>query len=185
MPSFTRRAIRESFLKLLEERPLNQITIKDIVADCGINRNSFYYHYEDLPALIEEIIKDEADRIIREHAAIGSLEECLEIAISFAQAHKKAVWHIYNSVSRDLYERYLLDICQYVVTAYADTAFTDIPIKETDRPIIIRYYKCVCFGLIIDWLNAGMKDDVIEQFRRLCTLQKGMTEELLLRSANS
>ena len=54
MPNFTRRAIKESFLKLLNQRPLNQITVKDIVEDCGINRNSFYYHFEDLPALLEE-----------------------------------------------------------------------------------------------------------------------------------
>ena len=53
MANFTRRAIKESFLKLLNQRPLNQITIKDIVEDCGINRNSFYYHFEDLPALVE------------------------------------------------------------------------------------------------------------------------------------
>ena len=54
MPNFTRRAIKESFLKLLNQRPLNQITVKDIVEDCGINRNSFYYHFSDLPALVEE-----------------------------------------------------------------------------------------------------------------------------------
>ena len=37
--SLTKRAIRASFLKLLNERPLNKITVKDIVEDCGINRN--------------------------------------------------------------------------------------------------------------------------------------------------
>ena len=52
MANFTRKAIKETFLALLEERPLNDITIKDIVEKCGINRNSFYYHYQDLPALI-------------------------------------------------------------------------------------------------------------------------------------
>ena len=47
--SLTKRAIRASFLKLLNERPLNKIPVKDIVEDCGINRNSFYYHYTDIP----------------------------------------------------------------------------------------------------------------------------------------
>ena len=49
MANFTRRAIKEAFTSLLEERPLNDITVKDIVERCGINRNSFYYHYQDLP----------------------------------------------------------------------------------------------------------------------------------------
>ncbi|WP_303030813.1 TetR/AcrR family transcriptional regulator, partial [uncultured Duncaniella sp.] len=54
--NFTRKAIQETFITLLDERPLNKITVKDIVETCGINRNSFYYHYQDLPALLEEII---------------------------------------------------------------------------------------------------------------------------------
>ena len=91
MASFTRKAIIASFLKLLNQRPLNQITIKDIVEDCGINRNSFYYHFEDLPDLVETVIQEEADRIIAEHAAVSSLEECLDIALDFALNNKKAV----------------------------------------------------------------------------------------------
>ena len=38
MANFTKKAIADSFIKLLTERPLSQITVKDIVADCGINR---------------------------------------------------------------------------------------------------------------------------------------------------
>lgn len=45
MASFTRKAIEEAFLKLLDARPLNQITVKDIVEECGVNRNTFYYHF--------------------------------------------------------------------------------------------------------------------------------------------
>ena len=55
MSSFTKKAIVESFLKLLKEKPVEKITIKDIVEDCGINRNTFYYHFDDIPSLMEEI----------------------------------------------------------------------------------------------------------------------------------
>ena len=45
MASFTRKAIMTVFLNLLDERPLSKITVKDIVDACGINRNTFYYHF--------------------------------------------------------------------------------------------------------------------------------------------
>ena len=67
MPGFTKQAIRNPSMKLLNERPVSQITVKDIVQDCGINRNSFYYHYQDIPSMIEEIILEETDEIIRRH----------------------------------------------------------------------------------------------------------------------
>ena len=42
MPSFTRKAIMQSFMKLVDQRPINKVTIKDIVEDCGINRNTIF-----------------------------------------------------------------------------------------------------------------------------------------------
>ena len=38
----TRKAIKESFMLLLNQKPLSKITVKEIVANCGINRNSCY-----------------------------------------------------------------------------------------------------------------------------------------------
>ena len=66
MASFTRKAIMDSCLRLLEDRPVDKITVKDIVEDCGINRNTFYYHFEDLPSLIYAIFMEDANRIIQE-----------------------------------------------------------------------------------------------------------------------
>ena len=43
MPNFTKLAIQQSFLRLLSQRPITKITVKDIVEDCGINRMTFYY----------------------------------------------------------------------------------------------------------------------------------------------
>ena len=110
MPNFTKQAIKASFIKLLNERPLNQITVKDIVEDCGINRNSFYYHFADLPTLLEEVIMEQANNIINEYPSIDSMEMCMDAIISFALKNKKAVYHIFNSVNRGMYEHYLLDM---------------------------------------------------------------------------
>ena len=52
MSKFTRDAIKQSFLKLLNERPLSQIKVRDIVSDCGVNRNTFYYYFHDIPSLV-------------------------------------------------------------------------------------------------------------------------------------
>ena len=55
MASYTKKAIRDAFIKLLNERPLSQITVRDIVDTCGVNRNTFYYHYQDISALIDKL----------------------------------------------------------------------------------------------------------------------------------
>ena len=60
MSNLTEQAIKAFFLKLLEQRPLTRITVRDITDDCGINRNSFYYHFHDIPQLMEKIALDAA-----------------------------------------------------------------------------------------------------------------------------
>lgn len=182
MPGFTKQAIRNSFIRLLNERPVNQITIKDIVEDCGINRNSFYYHYQDLPSMIEEIILDEVNVIIRQKPSIDSLEECLHIAISFALENRRAAMHLYHSANRDLFEQYLWKVSKYTVETYLSTAFSNAPLGERDKGIIIRMYMWECFGAIIDWMNGGMKEDIQASFSRIAQLKKGMLEEIIKRS---
>lgn len=178
MANFTRRAIKEAFVKLLEQHPLNEITIKDIVEECGINRNSFYYHYQDLPALIEEIIKEDAESIIRGYPSVTSIVECFDAAVEFASRRKRAIMHIYRSVNREMFERNLMMVCEYFVRRYVDTALAQEQISPRDKKTIIDYYKCVCFGLIINWLELGMDENYISSIRRIFLLKKDLALEI-------
>lgn len=182
MPNFTKMAIKSTFIKLLNEKPLSQITVKDIVEECGVNRNSFYYHFQDIPALVEEIVTEEADRIIAEYPSIDSIEQALNVAMDFARKNRRAILHIHNSANRDIYEQYLWKVCQHVVSSYVNAAFADKPIADSDRELLIRFYKCECFGMVMEWMSSGMRDDMPEQIRRLCELRKGMAEEMVERS---
>lgn len=180
MPNFTKRAIKESFWKLLNEQPLTQISVREIVEECGINRNSFYYHFQDIPSLIEEIVMDAANALIQQHP-ITSIDEGVEAAFRFTLDNKKAILHICNSVNRNIYEQYLMRICEYVVTTYFDTVFEKDIVSKSNRDIMILFTKCELFGLSIDWINTGMQDDAIEKLKRLLLLCNGLSSEMIKR----
>lgn len=178
MANFTSRAIKQTFIELLEQRPLKDITVKDIVETCGINRNSFYYHFQDLPALIEEIVKEQAQDIIAAYPSVNSIVECFDAVTAFASQRKRAILHIYRSVSREVFERNLMMVCEYFVRSYAATALAQMTISEQDRQTIIDYYKCVCFGLTIDWLDGGMTEAYTQSIRRIFLLKKDLAVEI-------
>ena len=180
--SSTREALKSALLRLLEERPLREITVKDLVQSCGVNRNTFYYHFKDIPALLEELVADQADRIIAAQGPALSLADCLETAARFALERRQAVLHINQSAHRDLFELCLMDVCRRVVEDYASAAIGNLSIRPEDREILIRFYQCECFGQIMAWLNGGMRYDLAVQFRRLCYLGEGMTERMLKRA---
>ena len=184
MANFTERAIKETFLKLLGDRALDKITVKDIVEECGINRNSFYYHYQDIPDLLGHIIKEQADLVITEYPTVDSLESAMEAIISFAIKNRNAVLHIFNSVSRDILEKNLSDLCEDVIGKYVDTVITERQYSADDRRIIVGFLKCEFFGVTINWLNDGMKDDLLNDSRRFFELMPSLLKGALKISEN-
>ena len=63
---FTRKAIRRSCVWLPQERPVDEVTVRDIVEGCGRNRNPFYAPFTGPPSLIDATMREEVDRIIQE-----------------------------------------------------------------------------------------------------------------------
>ncbi len=171
MANFTKKAIKETFITMLEERPLSDITVKDIAEKCEINRNSFYYHYKDIPSLIEEIVKEEAEQILEKYPSVSTIVECFDALIEFASHRKKAIMHIYRSVSREVFERHLMMVSEFFVSNYVNTVLTGESVNETDKKTVIGYYKCVCFGLVLNWLSTGMKDEYAHEIRRIFLLK--------------
>lgn len=182
MANFTKQAIKESFMKLLDQQPLSKISVRDIVSDCGINRNSFYYHFQDIPALLDEIVTEMADNLIREYPSIGSLDQCFEVAFRFAQDNRRAVMHIYESANRDIFTQNAMHLCEQVVSNYIETAFPDNPLSDADRRTLIRFVKCQLYGMSIDWVSNGMQEDALPELQRVIELCRGVPELIIARS---
>ena len=47
MPLTTKRALATSLKNMLSKKTLEKITVKDIVDDCSLNRQTFYYHFHE------------------------------------------------------------------------------------------------------------------------------------------
>jgi AcrR family transcriptional regulator len=58
----TKMLLKEELSRLLTEKPINRVTVKELCAGAGINRSTFYQHYPDQYALLEDI---ETDIILR------------------------------------------------------------------------------------------------------------------------
>ena len=118
MTSLTKDAIKKSFMKLLNQKQINKITVKEIVEDCGINRNSFYYHFDDIPSLVEEILNEQADALVQVSGENTDIYSSILAAMDFALQNKTAMLHIYNSANKNVFERYLSRIAHRTVTEY-------------------------------------------------------------------
>lgn len=177
----TRKAIVASFMKLLNERPLEKITVKDIVLDCGINRNTFYYHYQDIYALAADIFQREAQSVIEQNWQDLSWQEGFIQSAQFALQNKRAIYHVYNSMNRAQLEEYLFrvtdDLMKKVVCRYAK----GLDVAEQDIYYITQFYKHALVGITLEWLQNGMMTEPESAIRRLGEILDGNIRSALER----
>ena len=180
----TKDAIADAFFELLTERPLSKITVKDIVDRCGINRNTFYYHFEGIPSLLEETVKYMTDQIIQAHSKFGSPMDCIAPFVQYCTGNKKAILHIYRSVQREVFLTYLDRAATYIVSQYVEATTAGLFTSEShakEKNLLIRYYKCTLVGGLLDWLDAGMEYDLLAAAECICELLAGSGQQAFLK----
>lgn len=66
MAKFTKQAIMNCLLELLSTKQLDKITVKDICEICEINRNTFYYYFQDIYDVLDAVFQNEAEKSVRD-----------------------------------------------------------------------------------------------------------------------
>lgn len=175
MPTFTKKAIEIALFKLLNEKPLSKITVKDIVEECGINRNSFYYHFQDIPALIEESIIEETNSILEDISGITTMRESVEKIIRRLYQNKTALYHIWGSSNHEQLEIHLMRICDNFAQKYVNGSEAYKNESEEHKQIMQDLLQCECFGQLVKWFNSDMTIDLMEHVDKVIQMaDKGL-----------
>ena len=78
----TKNELRSGLFRLLRDRPLEKVSVKEICAETGINKMTFYKHYGDKYDLLDDCIKNVVLNIIEEvgtNYVVGCPEELPEL----------------------------------------------------------------------------------------------------------
>jgi probable dihydroxyacetone kinase regulator len=184
MSETTKRALAMSLKKLLDEKPLEKITINDITSDCGVNRQTFYYHFQDIYDLIEWMYTTAAEKAIGERNTYQTWQEGYLNLFCYLQENRSFVINTYHSLSREHLENYLYDKVYVLLKNVVDEVAQNRSIREEDKAFIANFYKYGFVGLTLEWVKNGMKEDPQMIIRRLETLIQGNFPEAVERFSN-
>lgn len=97
----TKKMLADSLKKFMEKKPLSKITVSDIVKDCGVNRKTFYYHFEDINHLFKWIIEKEAIEVVKEFDLLNDFEDTIAFVINYVSRNKHILNCAYDSLGRE------------------------------------------------------------------------------------
>ncbi len=92
----TERMLREGMLRCLEDKPLSRITVSDLCRESGINRSTFYTHYETPTGILREMARRYAGQLTAVYTGEmethrGSDEAALEACLDYIARHRSEI----------------------------------------------------------------------------------------------
>ena len=121
MSEITKKSLANALYQKMKVKPLDKITIKEIVDECGLNRQTFYYHFPDIFGLLEWMFQQDAEKLMKKYNNIDVWEQGFMELLCYIKKNKAVCMCTLHSLARDELERFVykdvhqLSLCSLVV----------------------------------------------------------------------
>lgn len=169
MPIDAKEMIAEAAGKLLIEKKVKKLTVKDIVEECHITRQSFYYHFEDIPGLLQWILEQGTEKMLQETRMKKGIEEALQYFFLVAINAKPYVQKTMQTNYGDEIERLLKQQLYQMFERLAEEQNLYPNLSRAELKWVLRYHCHAITGILRDWTDEDTKnlDQIVHEIHRL------------------
>ena len=152
----TKKMLSASLKHCMEKKSLSKITVTDIVTDCGLNRKTFYYHFQDVPDLLKWTLEQEAVDVVKQFDLLNELEEALRFAVRYIRENSHMINCAYDSIGRDELKRFLNHDFQSIVMSIVQQIERkeNVHSDPAAKKIICNFYTEGMAGELVDLLKS-------------------------------
>ena len=173
MSKITKNALSASLKKLLLQKPFDKITVTDITEDCGLNRMTFYYHFQDIYDLLEWTCQEDARKYLKNKKTYDTWQEGYLNIFYGALENKEFILNVYHSVRREYIEQYLDRVVSDLLLGVVEERAANMTVREKDKMFIAKFYQFSFVGTMLKWIDTGMKEKPEYIVERTATLIHG------------
>lgn len=171
----TKKAIAQSLIELTKQKSFDKISVADITKACLLNRQTFYYHFQDKYELLDWIYYNETFMPLLEDISFENWNDRLAELLRKMKADQ---YFYMNTIqcSENYFQEYLLKILITLFQEAIEMLDKDRKLSGDDKHFSACFYAHGLNGLIIDWASAGMKEPVEEMDQRIRRLVRSIEE---------
>ena len=122
MATGTKEALASALRQMMTVKPIDKVTVKDIVEICGVNRQTFYYHFDDVDDLLEWVFEQDSDRVFPREVVYNRWMEDMMGYFDYLVSNSAFTLNVYNSNSRLYMLRYLKARMATCIRSFAEIA---------------------------------------------------------------
>lgn len=166
----TKERLALSLKKHMEKKPLEKITIRELTEDCNLNRQTFYYHFQDIYELTTWMFRQEAMELLKEKENYKSWQESLLLLLNYVDTNK-AFWnHVLDSLGHANLKEIFYEDAQHIMNLILEEQLKQLEqltVSSQYTKFLSNFYIEAISSALIDWVKGTLNLSVNELMQYL------------------
>jgi probable dihydroxyacetone kinase regulator len=163
----TKKAIAQSVKELMKKEDLRKISVADIVHHCGINRQTFYYHFKDKYDLVNWIYYNEVVSVVSSKKSFHDWSDVLLEILNIMKREKYFYRNALNVTGQNAFQDYFFNLTKCLLIEIINAMEKGKELREEDKNFIAEFYTYGLVGIVVQWVRKGMKEQPKELVDKL------------------
>ena len=149
MPTDMKKIIADTFLKMIEHGNIDKITVKALIEECHISRQTFYYHFQDLMDVLEWSVNQGMKKLVEESLKAPDMRSALRVFVTFAAENYSGLRKLMDSQRRAGIEKLLIEAVETYLKEMISGRQPELYGNYSDMDVLLRFYACGLVGILI------------------------------------
>lgn len=182
-----KREICAALKALMAQKPLNKITVAEIMQSCGMARQHFYYHFEDLYDAVRWMFDQEAVALLREHDGVMLWQDGLLQLFQYLQENRAVCLCALHSISRERLKRFFQTDVHVIIQGTIQRIAEELnyQVSEEEVDLLTKFYVGALASIMEEWLLGNIRETPEELIRFADQLLKDHVRGAALRMAET
>lgn len=178
----TKKALASSLKEIMEKKPLSKISVREISEACGVNRKTFYYHFQDIYDLLKWIFEEEAIEVVKQFDFLVDFNDAIRFTLNYVEENKVICNCAFDALGRDELKRFFQKDFFYVIGNIVLQLSEGKKVPDDFKQFLIHTYTETFASLLIEWIQNTENRDR-EKFIRYMYITFYGTLEIALNNA--
>ncbi|MGN0203673.1 MAG: TetR/AcrR family transcriptional regulator C-terminal domain-containing protein [Coprococcus sp.] len=151
----TKKMLSDSLKKLLKTKPFSKVTVSEIIADCGVNRKTFYYHFQDIYDLLKWTMEEDVVEVLKNYDLLLDYEEVICFVLDYVEKNEHMINCVYDSMGRDEMRRFFSKDFADMTTSVIRLGEEKFgrKLNEDFFMFLSKFYTEALAGILIDYIR--------------------------------
>lgn len=176
----TKRALADALKSAMRHKNFSRISVSELVSACQMNRKTFYYHFQDMFALLKWMMSEETFSVVKQFDLLTDYEDAIRFAANYIEANDYIISCACDSIGREEVKRFFYGDFLAIVTSLIDAVLAEkgITLDSELKSYLAKYHTEAFMGMLLDYARNIHTQDKEQTIRHLTLIVRNAMDSV-------